>query len=482
MGDLNHGILLLESSMKSSALWENVSLALEEQLGVDVLRGQVGSELIGRKDLYNKGILELEPSAIHLIKDQHNGCFPGLFSRVDPYSEIPRDLREVYTRRYINYWVNFIRQHGVGLIISPVPPHRLFDFSLLVACDMLDVNYISFQTTPFDKRLFVIDRFIGKGKFIVELGLESASEDVQEVIEDDIRRRCLSHDEAIPRYEINNILKSKNRFKNLFPNIKKSFDKKYKFWSSYKLAPNIIWGGHITAVQYLLYLFKKAKEHALLESAYSRHSVCVDLERDYVYFPLHYQPEETTCPSGGVFSNQLLVIDQLLNSVPVDVPIYIKEHRSQFNRSFDGNLGREARIYEYLANHQRLKLVPIDVDQFSLIDNSKMVVTVSGTVGYEAYCRGVKAVLFGRTWLEGLSNVHVFDSNAALRDFYYDEIVFLEPREKVKEIYEILQHSICAIHDENYEALYGIPGQKDEEQLVRALRNYIEGSNVFSNF
>ena len=80
----------------------------------------------------------------------------------------------------------------------------------------------------------------------------------------------------------------------------------------------------------------------------------------------------------------------------------------------------------------RIKLVPIDIDQFYLIDNSQMVALVSVTVRHEPYCRGVKAVIFGRTWLKGVTNFQVFTDSVALRILYLSLSVVMSLSQKVK--------------------------------------------------
>jgi hypothetical protein len=467
--------MILDSSMKSTSIWPNVASALESRFNVSVLSRSVGSESISREDLYDKGLVDL-PQSTDIDADEILNAYDGIFSRVDLYGTMPFDLKQLYAHRYITYWMQFIEANSVELVISPVAPHRIFDFSLLIACRKLGVNYIAFQTTPFEKRLFIIDRFVGPGKFIFELDIPNGK--LPEMVEKDIILRSGLYDTAIPNYEKRNISLSKNNnyLKKIVSLGRKSIDSNYRFWSSFKRTQNLIKGGHISSLDYVTYLVEKHKRLRRLKSVYNRLSILVDDSREYIYFPLHYQPEETTCPSGGVFSNQLLVLDRLLRSTPETVLIYVKEHRSQFMKSANGDLARTTDFYECLIENPRVRLVDMSIDQFGLVDNAQMVATVTGTVGYEAYCRGVKTVLFGRTWLEGLTNVHSYKDLCGLRAFYFGDALQLDLNDKVKEICNIMKYSFSAIHDENYESIYGVPGIKDEQSLVEAISNYIEAN------
>ena len=44
---------------------------------------------------------------------------------------------------------------------------------------------------------------------------------------------------------------------------------------------------------------------------YDTLSVQPDLTKQFIYFPLHYQPELSTNPLGGHYVNQLIVVEML---------------------------------------------------------------------------------------------------------------------------------------------------------------------------
>jgi hypothetical protein len=48
----------------------------------------------------------------------------------------------------------------------------------------------------------------------------------------------------------------------------------------------------------------------------------------------------------------------------------------------------------------RVRLIPIEANQFDLIDSSLAVATISGTVGIEGIARGKPALVFGDVWYE----------------------------------------------------------------------------------
>ncbi|MEZ4484956.1 MAG: hypothetical protein R2864_10305 [Syntrophotaleaceae bacterium] len=140
---------------------------------------------------------------------------------------------------------------------------------------------------------------------------------------------------------------------------------------------------------------------------YEKNTCLVKLGIKYVFVALHYQPEETSCPAGGIYVDQLLILEMLDLFLDQDITIYVKEHRSQLNTSMEeGAAGRSRSFYNRLFNiSSRVKIISADTDPFLLIDNAIATVTISGTVGWESVVRGTPSLVFGRAWYEGMPGV-----------------------------------------------------------------------------
>jgi hypothetical protein len=146
-----------------------------------------------------------------------------------------------------------------------------------------------------------------------------------------------------------------------------------------------------------------------LRSRYETHVVEPDYSLNYLYFPLHYQPERTTSPEGGRFVHQYLAIDLLSSVLPNDTHIFVKEHPSQFSSRLQGEKGRSLQYYNHIRDIPKVSLVPLDSDPFELIDNSKAVATITGTAGWEALVRGKPAIIFGNAWYRSAPGCHHID-------------------------------------------------------------------------
>ena len=67
-------------------------------------------------------------------------------------------------------------------------------------------------------------------------------------------------------------------------------------------------------------MFMKRKKN--LYKAFTKHSIKVDLNCEYLYFPLHFEPERTPNPDGGFFHDQLVALIMLRKLVPQNIFIY----------------------------------------------------------------------------------------------------------------------------------------------------------------
>ena len=134
----------------------------------------------------------------------------------------------------------------------------------------------------------------------------------------------------------------------------------------------------------------------------------VPFDTPYVYVPLHLQPEMTTSSLGGVYRDQLLVIEHLHQKLPRGWKIFVKENPKQ------GPFARGPMFFHRLNRLDNVIMVPADTDTKKLTRNSKFVATVTGTAAFEAIQMGVPAVTFGNAWFNSLPGITRFNANIDL--------------------------------------------------------------------
>lgn len=105
----------------------------------------------------------------------------------------------------------------------------------------------------------------------------------------------------------------------------------------------------------------------------------------FVVMMLHVQPENTLDVMASRFTNQTEVVRALARALPVTHELWIKEHA--------GAIGdRSLAYYRDLKRNPRVRLIDPWVNAFSLAEKADLVVSIGGTVCYEASLLGRKAM------------------------------------------------------------------------------------------
>jgi hypothetical protein len=133
------------------------------------------------------------------------------------------------------------------------------------------------------------------------------------------------------------------------------------------------------------------------------------LEKAFVYFALHYEPERTTNPDGDKFHDQVLAIVALRSFLPDEVEIVVKEHPTQFYERQRGHRGRSPLLYNLIKNIKGVRLLGPFEDSIELQRECLFVATITGSIAVEAALLGKKTIMFGKTWFLGFPNIYAWE-------------------------------------------------------------------------
>lgn len=153
----------------------------------------------------------------------------------------------------------------------------------------------------------------------------------------------------------------------------------------------------------------------------------VDLSINYVYYPLHVDPEASTLVRE-VLSNQLTIIKMLNDNLPNGWKVIVKEHPALFNLLnpkklkeswyflFSQNQYRSKSFYKTISELNNTILVNLCFSSEELVKKAKIVATINGTVSLEAAVSNKPILLFGdKLPLVYLKDVFHIDSNEKLK-------------------------------------------------------------------
>lgn len=329
-------------------------------------------------------------------------------------------------RKILRYWMAIIDFYKIDILINPFIPHLSFDYPLYLLCKKKGIKIFTTLHTPFSSagRFIGVDNIDnlpskihrdykrlkdGKKNFQLADDIVAYLDVVKKKYEDakpanfkEFNRFHKKKPSIIQTgkkflYELSNkrsVWFGKQRYLlDGVPKYRKESKKNVeKSRTKYKLLP------------YSYIIYKRVRFLKALEKEYSNITIKPDFAKPFAFFAMHYQPEATSMPIGGIFYDQLYVIELLSRYIPREWNIYIKENPYQFNPRGEGATCRLLRFYRDALKFPRVYFIPVDTNPFMLIDQAKVVITIAGTTGWEAMVRKKPVICFGQSWYESFTD------------------------------------------------------------------------------
>ncbi|GIZ11944.1 hypothetical protein [Pseudomonas sp. NCCP-436] len=130
----------------------------------------------------------------------------------------------------------------------------------------------------------------------------------------------------------------------------------------------------------------------------------------YLYFPLHMQPEASSCPLGGLFSDQLRAVRMLAEALPADWKLVVKEHPLQKMEA------RPAGWYHELVKNSNVVLVEQGVSSSDLQKGALAVATLTGAAAWEAWLWRKPALVLGHILYQDAPGIYKVRSRQDAKD------------------------------------------------------------------
>ena len=302
------------------------------------------------------------------------------------FEEMPVNERKTLYYRYLRYWSGVIAQFRPETIIFSNVPHTVYDFVLYSLARRQNIPTILFEVTRVNARsLLVTDFEKGSASLRATLrqnasrhyALSDLAPDVRAYYEKQIALTVHTHPQDVI-----------------------DFLKKFSGLRVFKVKLRSLWTTltvHKDPTVFLkVFTYLPRRFGRNQKTEYMHAAKAPDFGKKFVYVALQYQPECSTSPLGGVFVNQLLMIETLSAALPHGWEIFVKEHPLQWKpRGVSYFSYRYRGYYDRISAVPHVRLVPLDTDSFSLIEKSQCVAVVTGTAGWEALLRGKPALIFG---------------------------------------------------------------------------------------
>lgn len=138
--------------------------------------------------------------------------------------------------------------------------------------------------------------------------------------------------------------------------------------------------------------------------------------RKFVYFPLATEPEVTLQVLSQQYFFQLETIAALARDLPADVLLVTKEHHPACG-------ARSSGFYDQILSFKNLRMLDLRTPGLDVVRQANVVVTISGSAGFEAATMGKPTIVLGRNNLyDFLPHVRVVKDIALLRDSLNDAL------------------------------------------------------------
>ena len=356
----------------------------------------------------------------------------------------------------LTFWLYMVEHHKPRFVIFQQTPHSVDSFVLLGVCRKQNIPIFSFLPITALELVLPIRDYESGLKEVLHMYNNYSEKNYQQAIDkmpqyltqyiDNVRA---SYQKAIPPYLKERLRQNEhhgNKVGELF-NIKFWYQKLTKFqrYGDYgqtvfrtlktvfqrsilnhfgeapenylKRPGEPIEKSYLTGHEWRNYKMQATKYKKCLSLIYESYCREVDSDTNYIYVPLSFQPEKTSTPEAGPFSNQFLMIKMLSRFLPKNWKIVIKENPTQLlSYTGHGERGRYAYYYDDLISINNVILAHLDTPQFELIDRSKAVATLTGTSGLEACIRGKPVLIFGNAWYRGCDGVFYCGTNSQCQE------------------------------------------------------------------
>jgi hypothetical protein len=130
---------------------------------------------------------------------------------------------------------------------------------------------------------------------------------------------------------------------------------------------------------------------------------------------LHLQPEASTMPMGGIFADQLLVLDLILAALPDGMNLYVKEHPFMFEALAQDKHERSVGFYKHMLRDPRVRFLKRSANSKEIVNRAGYIASTVGSISWEAMREGKPCITFGWAWFSSCKSCFVVDSVASLK-------------------------------------------------------------------
>lgn len=425
-------------------------------------------------------------------------CSLGMFNDMDSYGEVPLDVTFLdklkgcestclkmmdryddtnglltYQQRInlyhkvVKYWYNYILKHDVKACVFTIVPHVVSDYILYNLCKLLGIKTMMFYRTN-----------VVLNKNVSLYPLENIEDGISGIKEtyDTVDLNAEIHlDERFIAY-----LDIRDNTNNTFTgaskiSIKKMTLSKISASLRYRINHKIHWYKHgktfTDTIANKLFRNKYYRDNHGFETVSELTKLA---NKKFVYLPLHFQPECSSCPLGGDYVHQDLIIDMLIRTLPDDWLVVVKKHVKVGSKDYTLNR---------LIPNSKVVLADNSIKSLELVKHATAIATVTGTAGFEGFLNHKPVLIFGSYFYMDAPNVFKISDITSLKKAIETMTNNFQPTtlQEVKAfLYACQLNTYRAWVDNRYRSHCGISDEENADKLSDLIIEKFEKWNLIN--
>jgi hypothetical protein len=294
---------------------------------------------------------------------------------------------EDYFELLVDYWASYLICNHISVVVFDATPHFPWDIPLFYVSKSIGIETLIIRRTFYSDAVTICDDF-RSGKTKLYAAPISSRFDIKNP-----KKVSLVEKWAAPiiSESLRNVKTSSVSLRCILRSLIYLF--RYK--------NSVIDYFQVSTVQIAIGLVKRRFSVSRAIGFYMNNVRAIGSRENYVIFALHFRPERSTVPEGGIYCGQLEAIKKLRAALPADLCLVIKEHPRQLG-DCPPDLRRihqqEILMYKEIIRLPNTKLASLEGDQRLLISNSLMTASISGSVVWEGLLLGKPGITFANTW------------------------------------------------------------------------------------
>ena len=355
-------------------------------------------DFLGTGNNFLKNYNPAKINKIELSPDEYQNCLKILTRYQYRYEKllITRSQKNKFIDLILDYSVNLIASNSINLVILPEIPHQKLDYFIFLAAKTLKIRQLFISGLPIvdlnNIPIFISDKYGSFGSLFNHQF-------------DKTNSLRLSPDNPLYPYYLAYKGADNKQFKQVIATINhpdyitriKAMTFRILAYLKYNGIGSFLSKVLISLLGYVNLLVHRFFYSPSVLRFYKKKSAkIISTDNRFIYLPLHFQPEATTVPAGNEYSDQIKIILALIQCLPSNINIYIKEHPAYLaDKSVPISLSRSKKFYKRILAIKQCKLIDINYDTYDLIKYSFSVATVTGTVAFEALANNKPCINFG---------------------------------------------------------------------------------------